>query len=48
MYHRYPEQIIFTKLLKISEYFRGVVFFYFFSIYGAANLGIWFRAGEGQ
>ena len=26
---------------KISEYFRGVVFFYYFVIYCAANHGIW-------
>ena len=32
------------SVLKISEYFPGVVFFYFFSIYGAANLGIWCSA----
>ena len=29
------------SVLKISEYFRGVVFCESFGIYGAANLGIW-------
>ena len=29
------------SVLKISEYFRGVVFCDSFGIYGAANVGIW-------
>ena len=29
------------SVLKISEYFRGVVFWESFGIYGAAYLGIW-------
>ena len=29
------------SVLKISEYFRGVVFCESFGIYGTANLGIW-------
>ena len=29
------------SVLKISEYFRGVVFCESFGIYGAANLGMW-------
>ena len=35
------------SVLKISEYFRGVVFCESFGIYGAANLGIW-CSGWGQ
>ena len=32
------------SVLKISEYFRGVVFCESFGIYGPANLGIWCSA----
>ena len=34
------------SVLKISEYFRGVVFCESFGIYGAANLGIWCSVGS--
>ena len=33
------------SVLKISEYFGGVVFCESFGIYGAANLGIWCSEG---
>ena len=36
------------SVLKISEYFRGVVFCDSFGIYGAANLGIWCSASVHQ